>query len=243
MKFLFGNILLKLVAIVLAIAVWIFVSGERRERVIERAYDVPIVIIGVPQHLIITTPLQEVVNVRMRGRLSTLRALSSQNLEATLDLKDVRAGDITAIIRPQNVNVPDGTEIVSIVPAKITFRLEERRQKFVPIRPFLVGDPPKPLEIGEVIVNPPNALVSGPSSIVKDFIEASTERVLLSGKKSDVSVNVGVVSDRSLIRIIEPNSARVTVTIVPPDLTEEPADSTSTASSERIAPPVRERAQ
>jgi YbbR domain-containing protein len=235
MKLLFENFGLKLFAFVLAIATWFFVTAARREQVIERSYDVPITIVGLPSNLIITTPVQEAVSIRVRGRLS---AVSSQNLEATIDLANVRAGDVTAVIRPQHLNLPEQTEVLSIVPAKLSFRLEERRQRWVPIRPFLVGDPPAPMEVLDVEIEPSNALVSGPASMIRDFTETSTERIVLGGRSDPFTVTVGVVSDRSLIRVVEPMNARVTINVAGPPVEEIPADSTSTAPSERIAPPA-----
>lgn len=235
MKLIFDNILLKLVALLLAVATWTVVTAERRETLIERAYDVPISLIGVPPHLIITTPMQEAVNVRMRGRLSMMRELSSQKLEATVNLTGVRKGEASVVIRPQDINVPPGTDVLSIVPAKLSFRLEERRQRTVPIRPFLVGNPPAGFELGEVMVEPPNALASGPVSMLRDFIEASTERIVVSGRTGTISVSVGVVSDRSLIRIVEPANTRVTIEVVP--ISAEIPPSTTTATSETIDAP------
>ena len=235
MKHLLDNLGLKLFALVLAVATWFFVTAARREQIIERSYDVPITIVGLPSNLMITTPVQEAVSIRVRGRLSTL---SSQNLEATINLSNIRAGDLTAVIRPQNLNLPEQTEVLSIVPAKLSFRLEERRQRGVPIRPFLVGDPPAPVELLDVQIEPTHALVSGPTSMIRDFTETSTERILLTGRTAPFTVTVGVVSDRSLIRVVEPVNARVTITLGEPPVEVPPADSTSTASSERIAPPA-----
>jgi YbbR domain-containing protein len=220
-----SNLWLKLTALALAGAIWLVVSADRREAVIERAFDVPVALVGLPRDLIITTPVPDAVNVRLRGRLSTLRALSSQNLEATLDLSAADPGELSVAIRPQDLNIPDHVEVVSIAPARIPFRLEPRRQKFVPIRPYPVGELDDGVTITGITIEPAQALVSGPASLIRDFSEVVTERIVISGRTSSFATTVGIVSDRSLIRVVEPQSARVTIGMrtrqLPDD--EEPA--------------------
>ena len=57
---------------------WFVVSAPRRESVSERAFAVPLSLVGMPRDLAITTPVPDTVSVRLRGRNSDLRALSSQ---------------------------------------------------------------------------------------------------------------------------------------------------------------------
>lgn len=205
----------KLLAVIASLALWFAISAERRERSIERTFDVPLALIGVPDDLIITNRVQESINVRLRGRQSQLRQISSQALEATLDLSDAREGSMTVTISPSSLNIREDIEVVSIVPPQVTFRLELRRQKGVPIRPFLMGEPPPGYRIGAILLEPAVALVSGPESMIREYTEASTERIVLTGRNQGFTVNVGVVSDRSLVRIVEPASTRVVVPIEP----------------------------
>jgi YbbR domain-containing protein len=231
----FNNFWLKLFALGLAALVWVTVSAERREQKIERTYDVPLALVAVPPELVVTKGLQPTVNVRVRGPLSTIRALSSQNLEATVDLRDIRPGDNNVFIRAQELNIPGGIELVSITPPKVTLTVEPRRQKYVPVRPFLVGDPPAGKFVLDVTAEPPQVIVSGPVSAVRDFTELATDRIILSGRNEDFTITVGVVSDSSLVRVIDPQSVRVTVTLQS-SATEatDAAASTETTQSGRI---------
>ena len=233
------NLGVKFFALMLAALLWLFVSAERRERSIERAYDVPLALVGVPQDLLISSSVQESIRVRLRGPVSVLRALPIQTLEATVDLSELRPGDWKVIIRPQALNVPQGIEVVSINPANLTIRLEQKRQKLVPIRPYFVGDPPAGSVVTKIDVEPTNALVSGPASVIREFSEVVTERIILSNRGGTFSLNVGVLTDRSLVRVVDPLNARVTVTIEPVTTPIDTAlTSTSTIESERIAAPA-----
>ncbi|HUJ14721.1 MAG TPA: CdaR family protein [Thermoanaerobaculia bacterium] len=208
-----SNAGLKLLALLLAFTLWFVVSAPRRESVIERAYAVPLTLVGMPRDLVITTPVPDSVSVRLRGRTSDLRSLSSSNLEVPLDLRTLVPGTIAITIRPQAINVPPGVEVVSLDPANVTFRAEEVRQKIVPIRPFLVGDPPAGYTVGDATLNPDHALISGPASQIRGVSEVATERVIMTGRTASFVQNVAVVSDSSLVRVIEPLMTEITVPV------------------------------
>ena len=143
---------LKLLALFLALVVWFVVSAPRRESVSERAFAAPLSLVGMPRELVITTPVPDTVNVRLRGRVSDLRALSSQNLEVTLDLNWVTPGEASITMGRQAINVPPGIEVVAMEPSKVHFRVEQVRQKLVAVRPLLIGQPPRGYIAGDPTV-------------------------------------------------------------------------------------------
>ena len=104
------NLPLKLLSVFLAFIVWFVVSAPRREPVSERAFAAPVSIVRMPRDLTITTPVPDTVSVRLRGRVSNLRALSSQNLEVTLDVSWLTPGDAVITLSPSpSVKTPRPT--------------------------------------------------------------------------------------------------------------------------------------
>jgi len=213
MRFITDHFWLKISALILAALMWTVVTSQRRERTFERSFDIPITLVGVPRDLVITNTIDDTVNVRLRGPLSVLRSLTSQNLEATLDLSTARAGRYDVFIRPQALTVPQEIEVVSIDPAKLAFRFEPRRQKIVPIRPFLVGAPPAGFAVLSERSVPPEALITGPASLIRDVSEVTTERVIVTGRTATFRSPVALVSDHPLVRLVEPTNTQVTVEI------------------------------
>lgn len=206
---------LRVLSLALAFVLWVVVSAPRRERVSERAFAAPLSVVDMPSQLIITTPVPDTVSVRLRGRESALRALSSQNLEVTVDVSWAAAGEATITIRPQAINAPPDVDVVSIDPNKLRFRIEPLRQRAVPIRPLLVGFPSSGLAPGDPAVVPDQALVSGPASQVRNLGEVATERIIMTGRTETFTQNVAVVSDSPLVRVLQPLTASVTVPIGP----------------------------
>jgi YbbR domain-containing protein len=198
----------------LAFVLWFVVSAPRRERVSERAFAAPLSLVGMPRDLAITTPVPDTVNVRLRGRVSDLRSLSSANLEVTVELSWAQPGEAVITLRPQAINVPPDVEVVSIDPAKVRFRVDQLRQKAVPIRAFLVGQPPAGYLTGEPALSPDRALVSGPMSLLRNVTEVATERIIMTGRTETFVQNAAVVSDSSLVRVIDPITTQVTVPVI-----------------------------
>ena len=93
------------------------------------------------------------------------------------------------------------------------FRVERLRQRVVPIRPFLVGETPSGYQAGEPTLVPDHALVSGPSSLIQKISEVATERIIMTGRTETFEQSVAVVSDSSLIRILDPLMVQVTVPV------------------------------
>lgn len=206
---------LKIVAVFLAIVLWFFVSSPRREPVSERAFAAPLSVVRMPRDLVITTQLPDTVSVRLRGRASDLRSLSSQNLEVTLDLSWAQAGEATITLRPQAINVPPEVEVVSIDPNKLRFRIEQLRQRVVRVRPFLVGQVPDEFIAGQPTVDPDQALISGPSSQIRNTSEVATERIIMSGRTDTFTQSVAVISESPLVHVIQPLTVLVAVPVLP----------------------------
>jgi YbbR domain-containing protein len=228
------NLGLKLLSLLLACVVWFFVSAPRRERPRERIVTATLSLVGVPSHLMITTTdIPSSVGVRVRGRMSDLRALASQTLEASADLSQItQAGDVEITIRAQHINVPPDIEVVSIRPNKIRFRIEQLRQRAVPVRPLLAGDPVSGYLIGQATANPPLVLVSGPEPQILKLSEVTTERIIMTGRTETFVQNVAVVSDSPLVRVISPLTTQVTV----PVLAEIGPNPPQTGTVERASP-------
>jgi len=101
----------------------------------------------------------------------------------------------------------------------------------VPIRPFLVGQPPSGYVGGDPTVAPDQALVSGPASQVRNVSEVATERIIMTGRTDTFTQSVAVVSDTPLVRIIEPLTTQVTVPVYAEVGPNPPADMTATTST------------
>lgn len=227
------NIGLKLISLLLAAIVWWYVSLPRREQVRERMMKASLTLVGVPPAFVITTTdIPDSVSVRVRGRKSDLRALASQSLEASADLSAInKSGEVEITIRAQHINVPEEIEVVSIQPNKVRFRVEQVRQRAVPIRPYLEGTAPVGYIVGQAVPDPPLALVTGPASQIMKLSEVTTERIIMTGRTGTFVQNVSIIADSPLVRVLSPLTTQVTVPVLAEVGPAPPADAATTTST------------
>ncbi|HYC57955.1 MAG TPA: CdaR family protein [Thermoanaerobaculia bacterium] len=230
------NFGLKFAALLLACVLWFIVSGPRREQKLQRVATASLSLVGLPSDVVITTDVRSSVAVRVEGRVSALRSLASQNLEASADLSKITGtGDVVITLRPKNINVPEDIEVLDIVPNKVRFSIEKLGQSSVSIRPFLDGDPPEGYLVGQPVAEPDRALIEGPMSHVLKLTEVATERIIMTGRTATFVQNTPVVSDDPLVRIVRPLTTQVTVPVLA-EVGPAPTDTSGTTGTPPVEP-------
>ncbi|MFW6148786.1 MAG: CdaR family protein, partial [Atribacterota bacterium] len=109
-KWLFNNLDIKLLALIMAIILWFYISSEYNISG-ERYYDIEIRPINLGKNLSIKE-IREKVSVGIKGPKNILENISSQKIVGTIDLGNIKeAGEYQLSI---NVIVPKNTDIVKI---------------------------------------------------------------------------------------------------------------------------------
>ena len=114
---------LKLVALVFAVGLWVFVVTEERT---DAVFTVPLDLVDRPPGLEVTSVGVEAVVVRVEGRHTRLRRLHEEDFKAEVSLKSARPGRFVARIDPDNVSAPSGVRIVRVTPSEVRAVLEAR---------------------------------------------------------------------------------------------------------------------
>lgn len=230
---------LKLLSLVFAILLWMFVVGEKRSEV---SLSVPIELTGIPDNLVIVSRLPDAVRVRLNGPRTLLSAISPHQLSVALDLKDIQAGLSTFENLPSRLNLPKRIEVTYISPATITIEADQKARKVLPIRVRFKGDLRPGFHLGHVQVDPAEVEVEGAERVLRVMKEVPTEVVDLAGLDQEldravdlsfpdptlrrtsrgvVEIHVGVVEERTnrefeLMKVEVPGSRWVAV---PPTVT------------------------
>src|SRR5215468_4235136 len=178
---------MKLLALAIAVAMWFSFSWQRRERLSERSYRIPLSVANIPSRTLIATPLPPGVDVRLRGPFTALRQLDPQKLEAVLDLTNAGRGPRTYRLTADDVNTPPEVEVIALAPDSITVALESAVEKSVPIVPEVTGTPADGTRVTEVSVEPRTALVVGPESAVAKLTQVRTEPISVTGRRSTMA--------------------------------------------------------
>jgi YbbR domain-containing protein len=208
----FRNFGLKVLALALAVLLWITVAGEH---VVERSLRVPLEFRNIPETLEIVGNAPDTVDVRVRGSSALLSRMQPGEIVAVLDLAGARSGSRLFHIRTDEVRAPFGIEVAQVIPSTLALDIEKSARRRVPIMPVTDGDPAPGYVIGRVLSDPPTVEIVGPESRVRQVAEATTEPVPIKDAKVRVrdTVTVGVVD--TSVRLAQPQNAQVTVDIWP----------------------------
>ena len=217
----FRNIGLKVMAVLLATALWFTVAGESE---VERPMRVPLEIRNKPANLEIVGDAPTTVDVRVVGSSAVLGRLETGEVMARLDLASARPGSRLFPMRPDDVRVPYGVEVLQVIPATIPLELETSMKRSLPIVPAVEGDPAPGFVTGRVTVEPATVEVSGAESHVKNLASATTESVSVAGAREDVEDEVTVGVSDGAVRVVQTERATVRVEIMPAPVERELPD-------------------
>jgi YbbR domain-containing protein len=207
-----GNLGLKLLAFGIAVFLWWVAHGSSS---IERGYDLPVVVRGVPDDLVITDQSSGVVNVRVLGSRAALRNLRPERLEYDVDVSGSKPGLADFEIDMSHLDLPRGARIVSRSPARVALTFERRSSKSVPVRPDLEGSAAPGFAIERIEVDPPRIRVSGARSEVLRLGEVVTETIDVTGLTESAERDVRVSAGGGHLWVDDPGSVRVKIRVVP----------------------------
>lgn len=205
------NLALKLISLAFAVVLWFFVMGERRHEV---SHVVPVTYQGVPEGLIIANQVPGSVEVVVSGPRAVLSHLSSGDMAIFVDLTGAEAG-VTSFKRlEESLSTPAGLAVVRVSPAYVDVKLDRIRDKQVPVRVVLSGEPVTGFRVRRVRVTPPRVTLTGAESELKAVSEVVTEGVDLGGVRQSFVQTVVLSHSRPFTSLKEQRTVEVDVEIV-----------------------------
>jgi YbbR domain-containing protein len=203
---------LKLLAVLIALVLWITVAGEH---VVERTLRVPLELRNVPDHLEIVGDPPMTVDVRLRGSSALLGRMEPGDVIAIVDLAAARPGSRLFHLRTDEVRHPFGVEVAQITPVTIGLELETSGRRSVQVVPAVEGDPAPGFVLGRALSVPDTVEVVGPESRLRELTNATTEPISVAGQRANVTDTVTIGVSDSALRLARAQSATVTVEVLP----------------------------
>jgi YbbR domain-containing protein len=118
-------------------------------------------------------------------------------------------------MRPDDVRVPYGVEVLQVMPATIPLELEPSMKRTLPIVPAIDGEPAPGFVHGKVTVEPSTVDVVGAETLIRALESATTEPVSIDGARTDVRDEVTVGVSDGAVRLLQAERATVRVEILP----------------------------
>ena len=226
----FKNWVLKLISLAFAVVLWFFVMGESR---MEVNHIVPLEYVNLPKGLMIASEVPTSVALRISGPRALQVNLGPGDIELTVDLKDLSAG-VTSFRRlEESLDIPSGLKITRISPSYVDVKLERVRERTVPVRVVLTGEPAPGFIVQSFKAIPDKVVVSGAESELKGISEVVTEGIDLTNVQETFAQTVAISHIGNYTDLKDSKSVEVQVRLkpdpdyVPPPPEQHPADGTS----------------
>ena len=201
---------LKLLALGLAFAVWVAVTGEGRGLLDLR---VPVEVLLSEGVTLQGTP-PTTVTVRLRGPEPLLRRIDPYDLDVRVDLRDAGSGERTVQLTPRNISgVPRDLEVAIIDPDHLRVAIARKTRREVPVIPSIVGKPPRGYAIYRAVARPDDLEVEGPETKLAPTTRLRTDPIRVDDRREPFTVRVGAVPDSVDLKVVDARPLDVTVDI------------------------------
>ena len=208
------NITAKIIALIMAIVLWVYVMNEQNPPV-ETSMDIPLEVRNLSTS-VIAVDIPETVRVKVRGPRTLIIGLTQKDIKSYVDLKGLSDGSNTVRV---STAIPASLELVEISPEKINFRLDTIASKQLPVEGKIVGTAPPSVVLGKITYASPAVTIKGPSELLNTVAKVIAN-IDVSGQTADFTISAPLVLvDENGKRVeglsVAPGKVSVSVAIVP----------------------------
>jgi hypothetical protein len=179
---------LKLLALVISLALWYGVTGQRKPTTI-RVPRVPLNF-RLPNDTEISNEPRTEVEITLTGNKRALDTLNVRDLIANVDVSDFKPGEHNVLLTSERVTMglPDGVRYGDIQPNNVLLRLEPRLDRELEVEVRRSGNIPEGYELRRITVTPEKVKVRGPASHLDALQKAPTEVISLDGHRESFTL-------------------------------------------------------
>ncbi len=197
----FESMALKIVSLLLAIILWVTILGLKREEIKKNVKLEPLL----PPGVMITNKIPGYIQFTFSGPRMLLKDVEKKLQPIRPDLRRTQESTVGFSISEDLIGeLPSGVRVTNISPPNILIRLEEVVERYVNVKPTIVGAVHPGEEVGTVKAIPAKVAVSGPKSLLVALDSVGTEEFnvddLQGSKEGVVAVEVDTTQGFQLSR-------------------------------------------
>lgn len=209
---------IRVLSLAIAVALWFFLSWDKRERQSERVVEASVTY-DTANDMVVMDPVRQ-IDVRVRGGSRRVRTLNPFLVNVLVELPQTEPGPVDVALVPEQVYVPEGVVVVSLDPNTLHLTLDQEVVKELPVLVDLVGEPAAGATVGEPSVSPPLVAVRGPQTRVGALTVLRTRPVSLNGHAQTFDEMASVLPPDPMANL-DPGLVRVRVPMQPPQLSSD----------------------
>jgi YbbR domain-containing protein len=210
-----SNIGLKVVALVIAVGLWL--AGHRD---IERAVEVPVEFRNIPSDLMVVDNRVDYVVLRLMGPRTLISTLDAEDLKLAVDLNGAQPGSISYPLGSSSFTMPRGVAVARITPPVVHLRLEPVMRRPLRVAVRYSNKLPFGYKIAETVVQPETVSVQGPAEDVKRLVSVETVPIELDESPGVIKRKVRLSADRKSVSFF-PDQVEVSVTVEEEEINKE----------------------
>ncbi|OQB05724.1 MAG: YbbR-like protein [bacterium ADurb.Bin212] len=203
-RFFKQNIKAKLVAILIALIAWVFVSSNQ-SLMGKFPNQISVKVSNLSTDYVAFLD-DEDVEIYLMAEPSVWNTLSKDSFVATVDVAGLSEGTFDLEVKVSSS--VQGVQITRVEPSKVFVNIEKIVTKDLPVNVKIDGDPADGMVVGETSADIENVKVRGPESLIKMVSEATAE-VKLNGESNDFT------RETTLSALSENNSKLDQITFLP----------------------------
>src|SRR5579875_574296 len=198
-RFLMRNPGLRLLSLLLAVALWVFVNaGEHSE---EDTIEVPVRYNSLPAGLTIINDHPQFIKLTMAGTPTMLSLLDPDRLTLRLNLIGVGPGQASFRLTPEMFAEYRGISVTRIVPSQIVLDIDRIVSADAPVKLDIEGKPATGYRVASTEVKPATIEATGPSRYISALKHVDTEPLSVQGVNADLDAPVRVLDPGSHVRL------------------------------------------
>ncbi len=181
---------LKLLALAIAVAAWLFVAvGERTQL----AVAAPVEYVGLPADAVLVPDARDRIELQLQVSRWAARRVSPEAVRVRINVAQLPAGESQIAVTPSHVVIPPGVRVTGIHPRMLRVAVLPAAEKTLAVAPRLRGQPADGYAVGRVLVQPVSVQVKGPRSTIEARDTVETAPIDLTGSQATVTQTVGLV--------------------------------------------------
>jgi YbbR domain-containing protein len=188
-KLLFHNFWAKVSALLLAVLIWFYVSGEEN---VEVTKVIPVKYM-LHENCVVTDTSAGAVRITLKGPNEIIKSADFHKMFVAKNLTGVtEGGNVTFQVTGSQIMVPKYTTITSISPAEITVTVDRLTEKELAVQASLRDRPSPGYVVEKVELNPSIVKVRAPESFLSKASTINTRSIDLTGRTKSFTHKIDI---------------------------------------------------
>ena len=191
---------LKLFSFLLALILWLTLITP--EKVFsDKWLTIPLELHNIPPEMELMEKPPASVDVKIRASKSLINDITSANVHAVLNLEKASLDQEDYPLNNSMISIPSGAEVREIYPSQVSLKLERTREILLDVEANIIGELKKGLKVENVGVFPPQVLIKGPESKVKDNYKVRTSPIDISALTETTELEADLILPNPDLRL------------------------------------------